>query len=194
MIYGSSVHSTLTLAATFVVLLVAVLAAIDHGGERRAFHVGFAFFGIAYLWAVCGSWQSPDGAMLLRDRLPTTAVLHWCHEKSPHTRSTTMMVSSPGGMSGPGMGMSGGSSSWGMPGGGMMPGAMPGMPTTMTVAAGPEWVDFATTGHALFALAFAMLGGILGRLSYQRAHAVRQPVNLQQTQSVGGASAPESTG
>jgi hypothetical protein len=49
------------------------------------------------------------------------------------------------------------------------------MAATMTVAAGPDWIDFATTGHALFALAFAMLGGIVGRASYQRAHAVQQP-------------------
>ncbi len=57
------------------------------------------------------------------------------------------------------------------PGGPIMGGPMMGggPPAAMTVAQTPDWSDFSTTGHSLFALAFAMLGGVIATRCYERA-------------------------
>jgi hypothetical protein len=173
LIYATPFLSRLTLTVALAVLLASVLAAVCQAGERRMFWAGFAFFGLAYGWIVCGSWQSPAGDGPLNYRLATTAILEWCHEHAPHTRTSSstpapapmMMMGSS--MGGPMMGgMSGGGA--GMPGsmGGPMAGAAP---ITLIVSQAPDWSDFVATGHSLFALAFAMLGGVIASRCYEKA-------------------------
>jgi hypothetical protein len=165
LIYASPFLSKLTFSATLVVLLAAMPAAVYSAGERRAFWAGFSFFGLAYLWLICGSWQSPDGSELLRNRLATTAVFSWCHEKVARSHSTPMYQWT-GGMAGPPMGMS--SMMSGAGGSGMMPGGMSGMSPMTSVTVTPDWSDFSTTGHSLFEIVFALLGGVIARRAYQR--------------------------
>jgi hypothetical protein len=61
-------------------------------------------------------------------------------------------------------------------GGGMMPGAggMTSTPVFTNVSAPPDWTDFSTTGHSLFAFLLAALGGIIARGCYRKAEAVGQ--------------------
>ncbi len=70
-------------------------------------------------------------------------------------------------MSGPASGMAGPTSMMGGATGGMMPGAASTMAMT-TVAVQPDWSAFMTTGHSLFALAFAFLGAVIARRGYRR--------------------------
>lgn len=49
----------------------------------------------------------------------------------------------------------------------MIPGAAPRMATT-TVATPPGWPAVVTTGHSLFTLAFAFMGGAVARVWYRR--------------------------
>jgi hypothetical protein len=160
LVYATPLLSALTFTAAIVVLLSAGLIAACHRGKQRMVWASFAIFGLAYFWLICGSWQSPDGNSLLRDRLATTALLQWCHEKAPRNQSTLAIVQSPAGamMGSGGMDpmMPGGMA--GMPGG---MGGMPGAPTMMNVASAPDWGVFMTTGHSLFALAFASFGGFI---------------------------------
>ncbi|HEV3343922.1 MAG TPA: hypothetical protein VG125_26345 [Pirellulales bacterium] len=189
LIYATPFLSRLTLTVTLVLLLASVLAAACHTGERRMFWAGFAFFGLAYGWIVCGSWQSPANDGLLHHRLATTAILEWCHERAPRTRSFTtqspgsgmMGMGSMGGtpMGGPmgGGPMGGGPMGGGPMGGGPMGGPMSGgpmggsggPPAVTIVSQTPDVADFAATGHSLFALAFAMLGGLIATGCYKKA-------------------------
>ena len=187
LVYATPLSSLLTLTAALFVLLTAVVVAACHTGERRAFWAGFAFFGLAYGWIICGSLHSPGDGGALSDRLATTALLGWCHQRAPHTQSSSvpsgmfpgggamgggMMMSGMGGpMMGGGYGQPGSmgaSGMGGMMGGSPAGGAAPAMAMT-TVSRAPEWSDFATTGHSLFALGFAMLGGLIAARCYERA-------------------------
>ncbi|HWB12329.1 MAG TPA: hypothetical protein VG826_24095 [Pirellulales bacterium] len=174
LIYATPFLSRLMLTTVLVILWASVLAAACHTGERRIFWAGFAFFGIAYGWIVCGSWQSPAGDGPLQHRLATTSILEWCHQRAPHTRKFSTTASPPPGMMMGGMGgpMGGGPMMGGMPGTGMGPPVMPGgAPGVLVVTQSPDWSDFATTGHSLFTLAFAMLGGVIAARCYARAKA-----------------------
>jgi hypothetical protein len=165
-IYASHLSASLTFTAVLAVLLAAVPGAICHTGERRAFWAGFAAMGFVHLWLVCGSWLSPDGTGPLRDRLLTTTALHWCHEKVARTQPASVVMTGGMGMS-PGGGMVGSMTSMGG-GSMMMPGGMGGMPPMMAVVT-PDWSDFITTGQSLLTLAFAVLGGLIGRCSHRLA-------------------------
>jgi hypothetical protein len=81
--YASPLLSKLTFTATLAVLLAAVPAAAYQAGDRRAFWAGFALFGFAYLWMVCGTWQSPEGLTSVRERLVTSDLLTRCYEALP---------------------------------------------------------------------------------------------------------------
>lgn len=175
--YATPFGSKLVLTCTLAALVAAGVAALVHRGARRAFWAGFAMVGVAYLWLVCGSWQTPHGHAL-RDWLLTTAVLDLCHGKMPHTRSMTpLSPSSPPGMfSGMGGGstMLGGQSYGPMTGG--MSSAMSGMaggPPGVALTAPPDPGDFSIAGHSLFALLFATLGGLLARRGYRAAEVPR---------------------
>jgi hypothetical protein len=69
MLYATPFSASLAFCATAQILLAAVGAAFLSAGARRAFWIGFVVFGFGYAWAVCGSWQSPDGTLPMRDRL-----------------------------------------------------------------------------------------------------------------------------
>ena len=179
--YATPFGSKLVLTCTLAVLVAAGVAALVHRGPRRAFWAGFAIVGVAYLWLVCGSWQTPHGHPL-RDWLLTTAVLDWCHGKMPHTRSIPpISPSSPPGMFsalGGGSMMPGGSAygpmTGAMPAGiAGMPGGMAGGPPGVALTAPPDPGDFSIAGHSLFALLFAMLGGLFARRGYRAAEVPR---------------------
>ena len=175
LIYATPLLSKLTFTVILGVLLAAVVAAVCRGGDRRAFSAGFAAFGFAYVWLICGSWQSPDGTVALREKLVTTELLLWCSEKLPARQSTVVMApvsvsaaypAQPGSMAMPMGGMPG------MPNGmasGMMPSTTNMAPTTISSAV--DLTDFLTTGHSLFAIILALLGGAVARRCYQRTQA-----------------------
>ena len=164
LIYARPILVSVTLSTVLVVLLTAITAAISNSGDRRAFWTGFALFGFAYIWLIFGNWQMPNGSDHPRNHLLSTTVLTWLYSIAPATQTTTTMVQSPGAM--PGMGMSGPMMPASM-GGGMMPGAGSGMAMT-TVAMPPDWNAFMTTGHSLFALAFACVGGLIAGSCFRR--------------------------
>ncbi|HWB14466.1 MAG TPA: hypothetical protein VG826_34895 [Pirellulales bacterium] len=173
LIYASPFLSKLTATSAAVVLLAAIPAAIYHAGERRAFWAGFAFFGFAYLWLVCGAWQSHDGSGALRERLVTTDLLVRGYAALPSTQSSssanstlasiallqstgTVVIDPNTGQAATASG--GGSSTW--------------TPTPVAVAPPVDRADFLTTGHSLFAILFALLGAAITRRCCSRARAV----------------------
>lgn len=175
LIYASPLLSKLTFTAALVLLLASMFPAVFSAADRRAFWAGFAVFGFAYIWLICGAWQAPDGSAL-RDRLATTAVLEWTHDKAARRQTVSMPLQSPAPMAGTGPGMSSMMGGGGMPGG-MMSG-MGGMMMGPMVGAivNPEWNDFLTTGHSLFAILFACLGGVIAKSSYRRAKSLTNPI------------------
>ena len=86
LIYASPFLSKLTFTAAVTGLLVGLFSAVYRIGDQRAFWAGFATFGFAYVWMVCGAWQSPDGSTPLRDRLVTTDLLTRCYELLPSSQ------------------------------------------------------------------------------------------------------------
>ena len=52
--YANPFLSKLTFTAMLAILIAAIPAAIYHAGERRAFWIGVATFGFAYVWLTCG--------------------------------------------------------------------------------------------------------------------------------------------
>lgn len=198
LVYATPFWSKLIFTCTLAALVAAGVTAFVRKEARRAFWAGFAGVGLAYLWLVCGTWQTPAGVAPLRDCLLTTAVLDWCHGKMPHTRSIpptppggmfSVMVmgdsstmtggSTYGPMTGGGAPMGGMGPMGGMPAGmgpmGGMPGGMLGAPPGAILTAPPDVVDFSIAGHSLFALLFAMLGGLLAQRGYCAAQ-TRRPL------------------
>lgn len=161
LVYATPAWSQLTFTCSLAVLIAAAVAAIVRRDARRAFWAGFAGVGLAYLWLVCGSWQTPYGHAHVRDCLVMTAVLEWCHEKMPHTRS--MPPSPPAGMY---SGMGGASTMLGGPMTGGMPMGMGNVSPGANLTGPPDMADFSIVGHSLFALVFAMLGGLLAARGY----------------------------
>ena len=171
LIYASPLVSKLIFTAAIVVLLAAAVLAFCRFGAARAFWAGFACFGFAYLWLTCGQWQSPDGTVPLRDRLVTTDLLLHCQRALPSNQpiATTTVAGSPVPVVG-----------YAVPvffDAAASSGFSPGYPASMgssvvATAAGPAMVDhsdFLTTGHGLFTIAFALLGGIIAKHSYRPA-------------------------
>ena len=162
LIYASPLLSKLTSTLTVLVLLAAVPAAIYHAGDRRAFWAGFALFGFAYLWMVCGTWQSHDGSTALRERLVTSDLLVRCHDALPLRQTAAPILTGPVGYPANPYGNS-------QLGGGPNPYQPLGpnpyqLPATFVITTTTvDRADFLTTGHSLFALLFALLGGAITR-------------------------------
>jgi len=177
LIYASPLLSKLTATLTVVVLLAAVPAAIYHAGDRRAFWGGFALFGFAYLWMLCGTWQSLDGSTALRERLVTTDLLTRCHEVLPSTQASVNVNSTNPTPVATAWVTYGGSVAFNPyagqpavpPGGASLPYQLPG--TVAVVSGAVDRTSFLTTGHSLFAILFALLGGAIARRCSSRAGA-----------------------
>jgi hypothetical protein len=159
-------------SAALATLTIAVLVAVYRRGRRRAFWVGFASCGWAYLVLALGpGLESQTSAYLV-----TTAVLDMLFPQFEPPPPPAPAPASGGMM----MGMMGGS----MMGYGAMPGAggpgpMGGMPMPPPMAPSPvvTWTvpvgspeSFQRIGHSQFSLLFALLGGFLTR----RLHATRE--------------------
>jgi hypothetical protein len=172
LIYASPFLSKLTATLAAVALLAAIPAAIYHAGDRRAFWAGFSLFGFAYLWLVCGTWQSHDGSTALRKRLVTTDLLTRCYEVLPGqastlpvlgkilpTQSGTVVIDPltstyTGDLT-------------------VMPNStFSALSVTSVATSGVDRADFLTTGHSLFAILFALLGGAITRRYSSRARGV----------------------
>jgi hypothetical protein len=176
--YASPFLSKLTFTATLVMLLAATFSAAYHAGGRRAFWAGFAVFGFPYLWLTCGLWQSPDGSTPVRERLVTSDLLIRCHEVLPSRQTSMTMTTTPvttGSVTYTGAvaydPYSNAVQTTMMPGGATPPG-----PLTMTsviLSTTVDRTDFLTTGHSLFAIVFALLGGVIARSTYRRARSIQ---------------------
>jgi hypothetical protein len=177
--YASPILSKLTATFTVLALLSAVPAAIYHAGERRAFWAGFVLFGGAYLWMVCGTWLSHDGSTAFRERLVTTDLLTRCYELLPSTQSpasansTSTAIAWLSYQASPVFNRNTGQPIT-MPGSGY-----PLSGTAAVVTATVDRADFLTTGHSLFAILFALLGGAVTRRCASRASASSKGASLQ---------------
>jgi hypothetical protein len=174
LIYASPLLSKLAATSAAVVLLAAIPAAIYHAGEQRAFWAGFGLFGFAYLWMICGAWQSHDGSTALRERLVTTDLLVRCYELLPSTKSSSVNSTSAATAWLSFTGSAAFDPYTGQPtmapGSGLMPYQPPGTVTVVTPSV--NRADFLTTGHSLFAIVLALLGGIITRRCAARATAL----------------------
>src|SRR5215469_14930258 len=93
--FATPLLATLTFTVTVITLTVSVVAAICNTPKRRVFWTGFAAFGFAYLWAICGNWQSPDGSTSVRERLLSSRILDWCYNRLPIENQAEMAASIP---------------------------------------------------------------------------------------------------
>lgn len=146
---ATPVVASIACGATLLLLLAAIPLCVYRTGERRAFWLGFALFGLGYYVIACGPWQPPGSNLQvarLRDRLPTTKLLDWVYGKLP-----TRLVPPPGG-GGAGFFQIGG----GM-GGGMGPPIAP-WPAPIV-----DSDDFALVGHALWSMVLALAGAAFTR-------------------------------
>ena len=187
--YASPILSKLAFTVVVTALLAGLFSAVYRIGDQRAFWAGFATFGFVYLWMVCGTWQSPDGSTPVRDRLVTTDLLIRSHDALPSrqasqsTAAATAWMTYQGSVAlNPYAGFNPYTGQSTMPAGGgsyMLPPTM----TVATPAVGRT--DFLTTGHSLFAVVFAFVGGIIIRTSYRRSRLVPsacQPVPRSKNQ------------
>lgn len=94
LVYATPFLSKLAFTAALFSVIGAIPAAVFQGGQGRAFWGGFAVLGVAYLWAICGSWLAPDGSVPLRECLVTSEILARCHELLPY-RQTSVVMSPP---------------------------------------------------------------------------------------------------
>ena len=147
LVNASAFWAGLLFTVTIFVLMVAVLGSIYRHGSARAFWLGFAIFGWAYLWLVCGPTPgrtfSEDGWQFEpQEPLATTKLLSFFfHNLLPQVRGRTVVPqTSPGGGTGMFMGT---------------PGAMK-VPIALAR-------DFFCVGHSLWALLFAYVGGWVAR-------------------------------
>jgi hypothetical protein len=170
LIYASPFLSKLTATLAVISLLTAVPAASYHTGDRRAFWAGFALFGFAYLWMVCGAWLSHDGSASLRDRLVTTDLLTRSYDALP-SRQTALSGAAPPATAG-WVTYNAGAIFDPYTGQATVPGSGSAYMLPPSVARPTDRADFLTTGHSLFAILFALLGGIITRRFSSRARAI----------------------
>ena len=134
---ADALWDSLTLAATFGTLLVAVLLAIHRRGERRAFWIGFALFG----WAYLAMTMIPS----VEPRLPTSRVLGYLDSFAPG-RMTSFSLENRGRFTYPQIKITDGTSAVGL-----------------VRAWGGNSENFVRIGHSLFALILAGIGGVISR-------------------------------
>ncbi len=169
------------LGLTFVALTASILLAVFRQGPQRAYWIGFAAFGWAYLLLLLVSWtlgqstttnDNPLRARNLVTQRLSRGAYHWLYDEafaqyntsaamgpSVYSGGGSSMSSMEGGYDGGGY--SGGDMSSGgvMLGGvGMMPGDPPPPPPPPP---GPNVTDFVNVAHALWTLLLATLGGCL---------------------------------
>lgn len=177
LVYATPFLSKLAFTAALFSVIGAIPAAVFQGGQRRAFRGGFAMLGLAYLWAICGSWQTPDSSLPLRECLVTSEILARCHELLPSRQTSVVMTppaatpysstyySAPAAIDSPGY-----PSAMTMPptqmspGTGLGPGA--GLAGTVVITTQVNRSDFMTAGHALFTLLAGFAGGAIARRCY----------------------------
>ncbi|HVX11614.1 MAG TPA: hypothetical protein VHC22_10570 [Pirellulales bacterium] len=164
-IYASPLLSKLTFTAAVTALLLAIVLAVYRSGEQRALWAGFAALGLAYLWLICGNWQSPNGTYSLREEMVTTSLLYECNYAisirvvGPSLQPPLSAYATPAAEAGP------------PPSASFDPYADPVL-TPAPQQAGEYPTSFAdherrlarlTTGHALFAILFGLLGGVVAQ-------------------------------
>jgi hypothetical protein len=174
------------LGLAFVTLTASIQFAIFRQGPRRAFWMGFATFGWAYLLLLLVSWtlgrSTVNDSPLRAQNLPTQQLAsgsyHWLYDEAFEKYNVSVSMSSVG--SYPGYGGSMGGMGGDMYGGGgmagdsgMMSSGMPGMPGGLGGPVsppgpppGPNVVDFVNVAHALWTLLFAAIGGCLAYWLY----------------------------
>jgi len=142
---ASETWAGVMLLLTCGVLALAVVGVVCRAESERAWWLGFALFGWGYLALAFWSWKNEPS--------PSLPTLVWLDTLS------TKLGLTPQGMGGMG-GMGGGMRSmWNAQfGAATLPGGFGGN----AAGVGPNW-SYAQVGHCLWALLFAILGGILAR-------------------------------
>lgn len=143
---ATPVVASIACGSTLLLLFATIPLCVYRTGERRAFWLGFALFGLGYYVIACGPWQPPGTDLQvtrLRARLPTTKLLDWIYGKLPTKPA-------PPGRAGGGMfQISGG-----------MGGGMVGVPIRVPIV---DSDDFALVGHALWSMVLALAGAAFTR-------------------------------
>lgn len=167
--------STGTYSVAIGLMILATIASVLKRGRVHAFWLGFTIAGAGYLYAAslnkpAGSFGS-SGLENSRDgRLITTQLLDRIYQRwILKTRAVAQPALGGGGFGGGGFGGGGmpagfGGQSQPLPGtatGGRVPPMVPSQ-----VVVGSTLEEFTTVGHSLFAIAFAFIGGWLGKAFY----------------------------
>jgi hypothetical protein len=87
--YASELWASAAFSRALVLLLGAVLGALFRRSASRAFWVGFALFGWAYLLLVFGPWFNSS----VKPRLVTTRLITYLHQKLPPAGTAAKLVS-----------------------------------------------------------------------------------------------------
>jgi hypothetical protein len=153
------------LGLTLLALLVAVLLAVHRADRRRAFWLGFALFGWAYLVAALVSPVEP--------RLPTTKALAYLDSKAAvrvKTFTISVALNNASGANG-----ANGANIALLPSGSTLVTSRQGAVRRWNVTSGRLLAgtggtseDFVRIGHSVLAVVLAFLGGHLSRFLYDR--------------------------
>jgi hypothetical protein len=148
-----------TCTLTLVVLLVAVLLSVFRRGPSRAFWVGFAIFGWAYVLLIF--WPAPDPLSTCQRHLLTTKLSNWAYFKllplvrTPPAEPIPVPPVSRSSSGGPTFVIR---DEW----------RVVGTPTTPVAPRMhyPDYASFVTIAEWLWTLVLAMLGGLMARYLY----------------------------
>jgi hypothetical protein len=163
--WWASAACTVTLA----VLLIAVLASIFRWGPRRAFWLGFAIVGWAYV--LLTFWPAPDPSLVCQRHLLTTKLTDWAYYKvlplvrtPPKEPAPLPPIIPP-----PAGGYYGGPVGYNVRNQSTV--TLTAVPPAAPASAPPpafypDHTDFLTVAEWLWALVLAMLGGLLARFLY----------------------------
>lgn len=166
--------SSLTLSTTLLLLGTSMLASCFSAGSTRAFASGAALFGLGYLALALGPWTSTE----IAPHLATSQLLQIVQPRliSPSNNSSLTLTyayittTSPVVATAP--------PAPNPPPPVSFPSAPPApatAPFTITLAGLPS-EEFLRVGHSLFALAFALLGGLIARYFHARSAHPSLPV------------------
>lgn len=93
--FATPMFAKLLFTVVLMALTASLVRALCEPSDGRAFWTGFTVFGFAYVWAICGTWQSPDGSAPLRNQMVTSPLLDWCYDRLPIDVSPEAAASVP---------------------------------------------------------------------------------------------------
>ena len=168
--FASELWAGVLLLGTLTLLGAAILGILHRRGARRAWWQGFALFGWGYLFAAFGPWA----ADAIAPHLPTTAALDALYAKMHPPGEAEQLTTFTTGST-----VTNSTTAYAIaalaPAPAPVPSTIAGSaapPATFTfrvMLANPTPEFFRRVGHCLWALLFAVLGGLIGRAFFATA-------------------------